>query len=192
MPLNSLGHANAKEPLPVTHHYHPTPPSPSPQSISLTFQMTDGTSEGPFVLSISDGLSPNSLIQTDGTDDVVSSNSLPSGSSATNMSLTNPSLLGTISTPLTSNSLVQTNSSSQLTASNTLTGVTLAGTTYNSFDLQFPRSNEFLLSIDRFKHVDGDYLGRNHNNSFDRFFNCSNQCFFSAYCFKHSYRSNDQ
>ena len=60
------------------------------------------------------------LAQYNNSYELVSSNILPSGCSASSMTLSSPTLTGTIMTSLSSSSLVQTNSSSELVTSNTL------------------------------------------------------------------------
>jgi hypothetical protein len=75
----------------------------------------------------------NSLLQCDSSNFLRSSNTLPSGCSASSMTLTNPTLSGTIATSLAHNDLVTTDGSGNLSTTSTtgltLTNTTLSGTT---------------------------------------------------------------
>ena len=67
------------------------------------------------------GLTYGCLVQTDNSQNLIASNTLPSSCSATNMTLTTPTLSGTVTvSALTASQLVQTNASKQLISSNTL------------------------------------------------------------------------
>ena len=91
-----------------------------PLSCTSTFSATS---------TITTGLTASSLVQTNASKQLIASNTLPSGCSAANITLTNPSYTGTMTTPLTASSIIQTNSSSQLIASNTLSPITITNNT---------------------------------------------------------------
>ncbi len=86
-------------------------------TISATFAEIESLSISELTLP---SLTPSSIVQTNSSDVIISSNILPSGCTGADMILIDPTLNGTVSTDLTPSSLIQTDIAGDLTASNIL------------------------------------------------------------------------
>ena len=88
-----------------------------------------------------DTLTANEVVQTNSSNQLIASNTLPSSRVIPTPTISNSTLSGTTSTPLTVNEVVQTNSSNQLIASDTINNLNMTGSATVNGNLQCFEAN---------------------------------------------------